>query len=236
MGESALSFEDVTFAYVDEPVIEEVTLLVERGDFVGVVGPNGSGKSTLLKLALGLLQPDSGRVSLFGDRPTDDTARRRVGYVPQRGSEVDRRMPITVEEVVSLGRVPSAGFKRFDGDDRTRVREALERVGIESLIDRRVGSLSGGQRQRTLVARALAADAELLVLDEPTVGIDASARESLYALLDSLNDEGITIVLIDHDLSTLIQHVDRIAQLNRTLDFFGEAQTFRTKVPVIADS
>ncbi len=228
-----LSLDDVSFGYGDEPVVEEITFSVERGTFLGLVGPNGSGKSTVLKLALGLLTPEDGEISLFGEHPSSDDVRSRVGYVPQRGSEIDRRMPITVEEVVTLGRVPTAGLRPLRRNDRERVNQALRRVGIESLNDRRMGSLSGGQRQRALVARALAADAELLVLDEPTVGIDANARSSLYDLLDSLHHDGMTIVLIDHDLGTLVEHVDMIAQLNRHLEFFGPRDAFLEELSVV---
>jgi zinc transport system ATP-binding protein len=222
---AALDFDDVTFGYAARPVVEGVSLTVESGEFLGLVGPNGSGKSTLLELALGLHDPDEGRVRLFGERPADALDGGRVGYVAQSVS-ADPGMPVTVREVVASGRTARMGFGFADEDDRTAVTRAMERVGVTALADRRVGRLSGGQRQRTFIARALAGDADLLVLDEPTVGVDAESREAFYGLLHELNDEGLTVLLVEHDIGVVTAHADRVACLNRRLYFHGASQDF----------
>ncbi|WP_053948752.1 metal ABC transporter ATP-binding protein [Halolamina sediminis] len=217
---------DVTFAYGDRPVIESVSLDIEAGGFLGLVGPNGSGKTTLLELLIGLRRPDSGSVRLFGEPAHRRGTGKRVGYVPQNVSDAAGEMPVTVREAVRMGRYPRHGFGRFDDDDRAAVEAALHRVEITDLADRRVGRLSGGQRQRVFIARALAAEADLLALDEPTVGVDAESREAFYDLLGQLNDEGMTIVLIEHDIGVVTTRASEIACLNRELYFHGDPETF----------
>ena len=217
---------DLTFGYAAVPVVEDVDLRVERSEYVGIVGPNGSGKSTLLRLLLGLHEPDSGSAELLGHPARAFAERERVGYVAQDVTEDEKRMPITVSEVVLMGRFPHAGFGRVTADDRERTREALRTVGIEHLADRKITALSGGQRQRTYIARALAGEAELLVLDEPTVGVDATAREQFYGLLAALNEAGMTIVLVEHDIGVVTEHATRVACLDRELHFHGPADDF----------
>ena len=217
---------DVSFAYDEQPVIENVSLTIEDGEFLGLIGPNGSGKTTLLKLMLGLQRPDSGTVKLFGEPAHAFEDGQRLGYVSQKSSEADRTMPVTVREVVRMGRYPHVGLNELTETDEALVDEALETVGITDLADRRVGKLSGGQKQRTYIARVLAAQADLLALDEPTVGVDADSRDRFYALLDELNRQGITIVLIEHDIGVVTKHVDRIACINRTLHHVGDADSF----------
>ncbi|MXR41898.1 ATP-binding cassette domain-containing protein [Halobaculum sp. WSA2] len=223
---AAVDVREATFSYGDRPVIEDVSLTVETGEFLGLVGPNGSGKTTLLELVIGLRRPDSGTVSLFGEPAADLAAGERVGYVPQDVGEAAGGMPVTVEEVVRMGRYPHRLFRRFRGEDRRAVAAALERVGIADIADRRIGRLSGGQRQRAFIARALAAEADLLALDEPTVGVDAESREAFYDLLHELNDEGMTIVLIEHDIGVVTTHASEIACLNRALFFHGDPEAF----------
>jgi zinc transport system ATP-binding protein len=223
---TAIEVEDVAFAYDGRPVIENVSLAVEEGEFLGLIGPNGSGKTTLLKLMLGLLSPDAGRAELFGIPAHEFDEGERLGYVSQHSTDADRSMPVTVREVVTMGRYAHAGLGRLTDEDRRIVDEALERVGIADLADRRVGRLSGGQRQRVYIARALASEADLLALDEPTVGVDADSRDAFYDLLDELNEGGITIVLIEHDIGVVTEHADRIACINRELYHHGEATGF----------
>lgn len=206
-----ISVEDVTFAYDEQPVLQDISLSVSAGEFLGLVGPNGSGKTTLLKIMLGLQSPDSGRVELFGKPAGRFTEGTKLSYVSQQSSEADSRMPVTVREVVNMGRYAHAGLSRLSETDRRAVTEALERAGITDLADRQVNQLSGGQKQRAYIARALAAEAELLALDEPTVGVDADSVEQFYELLEELNAEGITIVLVEHDIDTVTQHADSIA-------------------------
>jgi zinc transport system ATP-binding protein len=223
---NVIEAEGVTFAYEERPVVEDVSLAVEEGEFVGLIGPNGSGKTTLLKLVLGLQRPDSGTVRLFGE-PTDEFVDgERLGYVSQKSTEADRAMPITVREVVTMGRYPHAGLRRLREEDREIVESALDRVGISDLADRRINRLSGGQKQRAYIARALASEADLLALDEPTVGVDADSRDRFYDLLNELNGRGITIVLIEHDIGVVTEHVDTVVCINRELLHHGSPETF----------
>ena len=223
---AAIEVRDLTFAYADRPVLENISLDVKAGEFLGLVGPNGSGKTTLLTLMIGLKRPDQGTVRLFGEPAADFDAGDRIGYVPQNVAATGGDMPITVREVVRMGRYPHRLWRRFESADRQAVEDALDRVDITDIADRRVGRLSGGQRQRVFIARALAADADILALDEPTVGVDAESREAFYALLNDLNTEGITIVLIEHDIGVVTKHADRVACLNRDLYFHGDAEAF----------
>jgi zinc transport system ATP-binding protein len=216
---------DVTFGYTARPVIEDVSVSVDAGEFLGLVGPNGSGKSTLMQLLLGLLEPDSGSVELFGEPAHAFDDGERVGYVAQ-DSDTATGMPITVSEVVLMGRFPHAGFGRISRADRDKMREALETVGIADLADRPIGALSGGQRQRTYIARALAAEADLLALDEPTVGVDAESVEAFYELLAELHADGMTILLVEHDIGTVVDHADRVLCLDGEVLYDGDPAAF----------
>ncbi len=223
---SAVELEGVTFGYGETVAVEEVSLSVAEGEFLGILGPNGSGKTTLLHLMVGLKRPDSGVVRLFGERATAFEDGERVGYVAQRATDRGDAMPISVRETVLMGRFPHAGHGRIGGEDRAAVERALDRVGITELADRPIDQLSGGQRQRTFIARALAAEADLLALDEPTVGVDVDSRTAFYDLLDELNAGGMTIVLIEHDVDILTTHVDTVACLNRRLYHHGDTASF----------
>ncbi|WP_336362643.1 metal ABC transporter ATP-binding protein [Halalkalicoccus salilacus] len=218
--------DDVSFGYTASPVVHDVSFAVDSGEYVGMIGPNGSGKSTLLRLILGLHTPDAGDVRLFGRPSREFVDRERVGYVAQDVTENTKNMPITVEEVVLMGRFPHAGFGRVSADDRERTREALHTVGIEHLADRRITKLSGGQRQRAYIARALAGEADLLVLDEPTVGVDAESVEAFFELLNGLNADGMTILLVEHDIGAVLEHAGRVICLNRELYFDGSPSEF----------
>jgi zinc transport system ATP-binding protein len=223
--EPVIDLAGVTFGYTATPVVEDVTLEVDPGEYVAVVGPNGSGKSTLLQLVLGLRRPDEGQARLFGEpaHAFDDGA--RVGYVAQHASAA-KEMPITVREVVKMGRFPHVGFGRLSRDDWAVVDDALATVGMSAFAGRRVTRLSGGQRQRAFIARALASEADLLVLDEPTVGVDAESVKSFYALLDALHERGITIALVEHDIGAVTDHADRVVCLNREVFFDGPTAAF----------
>ncbi|NGM67727.1 metal ABC transporter ATP-binding protein [Natronolimnobius sp. AArcel1] len=214
---AAVRVTDVSFAYDDQPVLENVSLEIDEGAFLGLIGPNGSGKTTLLKIMLGLQQPDSGSVELFGTPASAFREGTRLGYVSQQSSEADSMMPVTVREVVEMGRYPHAGLRRLSDEDHAIIDDALAEVGIADLADRRISRLSGGQKQRAYIARALASEADFLALDEPTVGVDAESVEQFYDLLDDLNEHGITIVLIEHDLGMVAEHADTMACLDGTL-------------------
>lgn len=224
--ETIISVDDVSFGYGDALVLESVSIHVEAGAYLGIVGPNGSGKSTLIDLMLGLGRPDEGSVALFGEPAHEFESGERLGYVAQDAADITRNMPVTVREVVEMGRYPRRLVGRFSEDDRRAIAAAMEQVGIAALAPRQIGRLSGGQRQRVFIARALASGADLLVLDEPTAGIDAESREAFYDLLCELNATGLTIVLIEHDISAVAASATKIACLNRQLYFHGDPDAF----------
>jgi zinc transport system ATP-binding protein len=223
---AVIEAENVTFAYGETTAVEDVSLTISDGDFLGLIGPNGSGKTTLLHLMIGLKEPDSGSVRLFGEPATEFEDGERIGYVAQRSTDRGGTMPVTVEETVLMGRFAHAGHARLDEKDYAIVADALETVEIDDLRDRHVNELSGGQRQRAFIARALASEADILALDEPTVGVDADSRDRFYDLLDRLNDQGITIILIEHDIDVLTKHVDTVACINRELYHHGDTVSF----------
>jgi zinc transport system ATP-binding protein len=223
---AVIDAENVTFAYGETVAVEDVSLTVEDGSFLGLIGPNGSGKTTLLHLLVGLKSPDSGSIALFGEPIDEFEDGERIGFVSQRATDRSGSMPVSVREAVLMGRFPHAGLGRIDGEDRAIAQRALDRVGIAELADRPIGALSGGQRQRAFIARALAAEADLLALDEPTVGVDAESRTEFYTMLNELNEEGITILLIEHDVDILTEHVDSVACLNRQLYHHGDTVSF----------
>jgi zinc transport system ATP-binding protein len=204
----------VGFAYEALPVLEDVTLEVSRGEFLGLVGPNAGGKSTLLKLILGLLRPQRGRIRVLGQTPRK--ARRRLGYVPQYPS-FPRDFPIDVLSVVLMGRLgTTTRFAGWSKDDRAIARRTLIDVEAGDLITKPVGSLSGGQLQRVLLARALVSEPEALILDEPTANIDHRLEGEIFELLARLNDQ-LTIIVVSHDIGFISGYVSRVACLNRTL-------------------
>jgi len=223
--EPVIDLQGVSFGYTATPVVEDVSLTVDTGEYVAIVGPNGSGKSTLMQLMLGLLEPDAGTARLFGEPAGRFDDGDRLGYVAQQASAA-KEMPITVREVVKMGRFPHVGFGRLSSEDWEIVDDALETVGMSAFADRRVTELSGGQRQRAFIARALASEADLLVLDEPTVGVDAESVDAFYDLLAALNARGITVLLIEHDLGAVVEHADRVVCLNREVYFDGPTEEF----------
>ncbi|ELY74528.1 metal ABC transporter ATP-binding protein [Natrinema pallidum] len=223
---TVVNLENVTFAYAEQPAVKDVSLTVEEGDFLGLVGPNGSGKTTLLHLMLGLHSPDSGSIELFGEPVAAFDDGERIGYVSQQATSRGGSMPVTVREAVTMGRFAHAGHGRLTDADRATVDDALETVGIADLADRQVNQLSGGQRQRAYIARALASEADLLALDEPTVGVDAESRDAFYQLLESLNASGMTIILIEHDIGVVTDRANRIACINTELYHHGDTESF----------
>ena len=214
MTTPVITLEDVSFSYGGPLVLEHVNLSVERGEFLGLVGPNGGGKSTLLKIVLGLLEPGAGRVSVLGRRPAE--ARQSIGYVPQFAT-FPRHFPVSVEDTVLLGRLGKTrailGYRKADKEVAQRVMAETE---IADLCKRPIGTLSGGQVQRVLIARALASEPEILILDEPTSNIDMRAETDIFDLLKTLNAR-MTIVVVSHDIGFISQYVSLIACLNRTL-------------------
>lgn len=213
-----IQIQGVSFSYGEAPVLEQVDLSVQAGEFVGLIGPNAGGKSTLLKLILGLIEPQRGRIQVLGRSPRQ--AVRRIGYVPQYPTFA-RDFPISVEQVVLTGRLgfgPVLGWYR--PDDRAAARRALEEVEAADLAKRRIGTLSGGQLQRVLLARALVAEPVILILDEPTANIDQRMEGDIFELLAGLKRR-LTILVVSHDIAFISGYVDRVACLNRTLVCHG---------------
>jgi len=207
-----ITCRDLHFGYAGEPLLTKVNITIPAGDFVCVVGPNGSGKTTLLKLALGLLQPDSGQITVFGHSPRHSSG--RIGYVPQH-PRLDPLFPVSALDVTLMGRLGRApallGWRRQDKD---RALQALTEVGLSDRADQHYAALSGGQKQRVLIARALVGDPELLLLDEPTAGLDAHVEEGFYRLLEELNQR-LTIVLVSHDLGFVSGFVKSVVCVGR---------------------
>lgn len=220
-SQGIVKLENVWAAYDGLIVLDNVNLSVCRNDFLGIIGPNGGGKTTLLKLVLGLVHPSRGEVKVFGITP--EKARRFVGYVPQH-SRFDFDFPVSVEEVVLMGRYRHSGFlRRYDSTDREITEAVLTKVGMSHLGNRQIGRLSKGQQQRVLLARALASEPELLILDEPTASVDAPMQTGLYDLLGELKKK-MTIILVSHDISAVSIHVDKIACLNRRLFYHNSKE------------
>ena len=213
-AEPIMAFDGVSFAYDGADVLSDVRFTVARGDFASVIGPNGGGKSTLLRLALGLLTPRCGTIRVMGQSP--HRSRARVGYLPQNVS-FDRRFPIMVRDVVLMGRLGAGrGLGRWPRGDREAAQRALADVDLADFERRPFAALSGGQRQRVLIARALACEPELLLLDEPTSNLDIRVEDEIYALLSELNQR-LTIVMVSHDVGFVSKYVDTAICANRTV-------------------
>ncbi|MCX8160440.1 MAG: ABC transporter ATP-binding protein [Candidatus Saccharicenans sp.] len=226
--EEIVRVEGVSFAYDGLPALVDINLSIYRGDFLAIIGPNGSGKTTLLKIMVGLLKPRQGRVWLFQQPLETFNQWFRIGYIQQKATNFDPIFPISVAEVIAAS-LNSAS--RPAGAVRTPVRqkilEALQIVGLEQEADKPLNSLSGGQQQRVFIARALATDPEILLLDEPTTGVDYPSQENFYDLLGQLNKQKqLTIVLVTHDYGIVNRHVNRVACLNQKLVYHGEHSEF----------
>lgn len=211
----ALEVEGLRVHLGGRRVLEDVSFRVPAGSLVGVIGPNGAGKSTLLRAILGVIAVDAGRVQVLGQ--AGRVARRELVWVPQRG-DVVWDFPLTVSDVVAQGRWPTLGlFRRMGPEDRRRVDEALERTGMTALRDRGIDALSGGQQQRMFLARALAQDGRVLLLDEPFAGVDALSEGVLHGVLREQRESGRTVVVVHHDLGTAATLFDHVILLNRSV-------------------
>lgn len=213
-AQPAVELKQVYFRYLSDWVLDDVSLTIEEGDFVGLVGPNGGGKTTLLRLVMGMLHPEAGSIRVFGKTPSRAVV--SIGYVPQHMG-LDRDFPIRVCEVVLSGRLSQSRWGiRYGREDRTHACEALAEVGMEAHWQDHFGSLSGGQRQRVLIARALANQPRLLIMDEPTSNVDSLSQQQIYDLLHRINQR-CTLVLVSHDLGVVSSHVNKVACLNHRL-------------------
>jgi len=207
-----IEVEDLSFSYGSEPVFTQISFSVYKGDFAAVIGSNGAGKSTLLRVILGELTPSGGNIRLFDQDIRQFGNWPKIGYVPQAGLQSSVNFPATAEEIVAANLFSQIGLFRFPKKEhREKTRSALELVGMEAYSKRLIGELSGGQQQRIMLARVLVNDPEIMLLDEPTTGVDARTVQSLYELLAQFNREtGLTIVMVTHDISRAANYVSRI--------------------------
>lgn len=223
-----IEIDGVSFAYNEDLVLENVSLNIHKGDYLGLIGPNGGGKTTLIKIMLGLLTPVKGVVKMFGEDIHAFNDWSRVGYVPQKVINFDVNFPATVYEVVAMGRFGKKGlFKNLDRGDKKVIIEALKQVEMYDYRDRIIGDLSGGQQQRVFIARALAGQPEVIFLDEPMAGVDVPSQDQFYQLLKKLNHElDLTLVFISHDIEAVVNEVTEIAFVNRTLTYNDSPKKF----------
>ncbi len=216
-----VEFHGVTLHYGDgKPALEDATFSLARGERVAIVGPNGAGKTSLLKAIAGILTPAAGTVDVYGAVAGGHIC---IGYVPQR-SQVDWNFPVTVADVVLMGRVARIGlFRQAGRDDHRLVAESLAQVNMGGLANRQIGELSGGQQQRVFIARALAQEAELLLMDEPLTGLDLPSQEAIFDILDLLRARRLTVLVSTHDLQLAADRFDRLMLLRRRIIGFGSA-------------
>ena len=228
----ALDVRDLVVYYRDVRALDGVTFQVEVNERVAVVGPNGAGKSTLFKAISGIIKPAAGEIRIFGEPPGGHIC---IAYVPQR-SQIDWDFPATVADVVMMGRSGKIGLFRWPRkQDWAIVYDALEQVGMRDLADRQIGELSGGQQQRVFLARALAQEAELLLLDEPFTGLDAPSQQAILDILDLVRERGVTTLVSTHDLDLASQHFDRLMLLNRRVIAYGPpSQVFKPETLIEA--
>jgi len=214
---SIINIKNLSFSYGNDKVLEEINLDIDKNDFLAIIGPNGGGKSTLLKLILGINQVKYGKIKISTNF---------IGYVPQN-TNVNTNFPITVMEVVLMGHI---GEKQtlfgYGKDEKLCAMGALEKVGMGDFFDSKIGSLSGGQRQRVMIARALCAHPEVLLLDEPTSSIDVEGQKQIYDLLRELN-KIITIVVVSHDISVILEYASKVAHINKTLSYHDIRSTIK---------
>lgn len=232
MSEPVFEIKDVSYTYKDKlehtPALKNINLKIDEGDFVALVGPNGSGKTTLIKLILGALKPQQGEIYINGQNYQKYDAGQEIGYVSQKSNSFAKGFPASVSEVIMSGLTRQKGlFRRFKKEDWERLDEVLKLLDIEHLKDKNISSLSGGQTQRVFIARALINDPSILVLDEPTVGIDNKHVKEFYEVLLKLKKRSVTILLVTHDIGVVVDHADEVACLNEHLHFHGTNHEFK---------
>jgi manganese/iron transport system ATP-binding protein len=230
-GSPILEVSGVTARYNGRVALEEISFRLESGARVAVVGPNGAGKSTLFKIIAGVMHPSSGKVQVAGAGPGGHIC---IGYLPQR-NQVDWQFPVSVADVVMMGRISKLGPLRWPTrKDWDLVRQSLRVVGLQDLTDRQIGELSGGQQQRMFIARALAQEAELMLMDEPLAGLDLTSQNDIFNIVDSLHDRGVTVLLAMHDLKMAAERFDQVMLLNRRLVGFGHPSRIFTAEQLVA--
>lgn len=223
---SIIEIEHVSFGYGNYLALQNINFAVHEGDYLGIIGPNGGGKTTLLKIILGLLKPSSGQIKLFGKDIHFFREWYIFGYVPQKLVSFEMQFPATVEEVVLMGRYGRLGlFHRPKKHDYEIAMRSLEQVEMADFKKRLISDLSGGQQQRVFIARALAGEPKIIILDEPTTGVDLQSRERFYALLEDLHKKlNLTLILVSHDIETVVRKTTEIAFINKNLLGYGPTQ------------
>ncbi len=218
-NKNIIEIHNLSFAYQDKLILENINLNIHQGDYLALIGSNGTGKTTLFKLILGLLQPLTGSIKFFGQDIKNFKNWEKIAYVPQKQQYFENNFPATANEVVAMGRYTKKGiFTKSSAEDKRAVTKAIEQVGMSKQQDELIGNLSGGQQQRIFIARALVNQPEVLFLDEPTTGIDYTSQNDLYQLLQELNKKlNITLVIISHDIERITQEVMHIACIDHTL-------------------
>lgn len=226
---SAIEINNLTVSYDKHPVIRAINVSINPKQIVGVIGPNGAGKSTLLKAIMGLMPLDSGNISLFG-KPISE-ARHTIAYVPQR-SEIDWDFPVIVRDVVMMGRYKHIGlFKRPKKEEHEIVEKSLRELGMQDFANRQINELSGGQQQRVFLARALAQQTDILMLDEPFVGVDAATENSIWEMMHKLKTQGKTIIVVNHDLTNMVKRYDNLLLINQRLVAYGKpSEVFKPEI------
>ena len=227
-ADSPLVVKNLSVKRSKKVVLDNISLTIDCGEFVGLVGPNGGGKTTLLLTILGLLKPSGGNIQLFGTGSSSPSSLRKMGWVSQHASNIPKNIKITVRELVQLGTLTSNNmFWRISDEQNIRVEKAIERVGLQNVSDTMISKLSGGQRQRAIIARTLASEAEFILLDEPLVGVDRESRNSLLKFLDNLcHRYQKTILMVSHDITAIQQTSHRMIFLEQEIQFDGSASNF----------
>lgn len=229
MAQPIFELKNIDFFYDHKKVLENINIQIKKGEFLAIVGPNGAGKSTLLKLMLGLLQIQSGEILVEGESYRKKANSDKISYVSQKASSATLGFPATVKEVVLSGLTRKKRILRwFNRADDMKVDQVLERLNIKNLKYKNISSLSGGQQQRVLIARALVSNPSVLILDEPTNGIDAKHIEEFYTTLAHLKNEGATIILVTHDIGVVADTATEVACLNKHLHFHGTTSEFKS--------
>lgn len=228
MSESVISIENISFSYGEKRVLNNINLNIKRGVFMGMVGPNGGGKTTLIKIILGQLKPDEGKISILNQPIETFKQWNKIGFVSQKANAFNKGFPATVFEVVSMGLTSKIGYFKFFGKkEKEKVMDALNLVDMQQYAYRNIGKLSGGQQQRVFIARSLVSDPEILILDEPTVGVDYENVQRFYDFLHYLNSKNnLTLLLVTHDTGAMTKYATDIICVNKTLHFHGKSEEY----------